>query len=481
MAHGLDSPSTAWQALCLLAGLLFAGVWVGCSPTGPAPTARNVIVILPDTLRADHLGTYGYERDTTPYLDSLGRRGVVFERAVSQASCTFPSANSILTSRYPAAFIGRPAGQQGIPEGIPSLAEILDARDYDTVAVSASPIVRKTPNQFNHQGGFDRGFDVFDESCEWAPARCVNQRALEYLEALPGGDRPFFLYLHYMDPHDPYWRPPEFRGRFAQEYTGGKAFIAEGNPNPIGEMLYDDGPELDITEEDRRHLVDLYDEAIAYFDAQLAALLLELGVRGLLDDTLIAVVSDHGEEFLEHGHIKHCRTVFDTEIKTPLILAGPVLGVSDGGLRVPAVVENLDLVPTILDYLGIDPSLDSASPELEGVSLRPLIEGRTGATPNEAGLGGLDGRAFSWQATKRSVTEERYKLIFHFGRRFELYDLQQDPQETRDVLQENRRTYARLRETLTAWMDRTEPGHFQLDRADAAKEEEKLKSLGYLN
>ena len=126
MAHGLDS-SAACLALCLLAGLLLAGIWVGCSPTGPAPSARNVIVILPDTLRADHLGTYGYERDTTPYLDSLGRRGVVFERTVSQASCTFPSANSILTSRYPAVFTGRPKGQQGIPEGIPSLAEILDA------------------------------------------------------------------------------------------------------------------------------------------------------------------------------------------------------------------------------------------------------------------------------------------------------------------------------------------------------------------
>jgi arylsulfatase A-like enzyme len=470
-------------ASCLVAVCVAsAGCGGGDSGWGTSgPRVRNVIVLLADTLRADHLGTYGYGRDTSPNVDALGRRGVVFERTVSQASCTFPSVNSLLTSRYPYVFLGRPAGEMGIPDGIPGLAEVLSARGFDTVAVSASPIVRKSPGEHNPNGGFGRGFDVFDESCEWGPSACVHARALEALDTLhakagePDDDaRPFFLYLHYMDPHDPYWRPPEMRGRFAGPYRGEHPFVVEGDPNPIGEMLYDDGPQLDLTEDDLRQLVAAYDEAIAYFDGQLALFLDELERRGLLDDTLVALVADHGEEFLEHGHIKHCRTVYDTEIKTPLILVGP--GVPSGR-RVSRVVENLDLVPTVLDYLGIEPEPGTPETEMVGTSLRPLIEGRE---PDD-GAGSAGGRGFTWQATQRSLTEERYKLIVHLDGRFELYDLATDPGETRDVLRENRRTFARLRDELVAWMHRMEPGRFGDGPRVGEDFEEKLKALGYLN
>lgn len=492
LARRLATPTR--NAVCLaFLGLLLTG----CGGIGPdaspaTPPLRNVIVLLPDTLRADHLGTYGYERDTSPEIDAWARRGVVFERAVSQASCTFPSVNSLLTSRYPQVFLGRPAGEMGIPDGIPGLAEILDARGYDTVAVSASPIVRKSPGKHNPNGGFGRGFDVFDESCEWGPSACVHARALEVLDELghrrrgPAGDaepeartgdRPFFLYLHYMDPHDPYWRPPELRGRFAGPYRGEHGFIPEGDPNPIGEMLYDDGPKLDLTDDDLRHLVAAYDEAIAYFDGQLALLLGELEARGLLENTLLALVSDHGEEFLEHGHIKHCRTVYDTEIKTPMIFAGPGLGSG----RVSRVVENLDLVPTVLDYLGLEPEPGTPETEMEGTSLRPLIE-RIG-TPEPIAVGPEDppAQSFSWQATKRSLTEERYKLIVHLNGRFELYDLETDPGETHDILTENRRTFAGLRGDLVGWMRRMEPGLFGDGERVGEDFEAKMKALGYLN
>lgn len=495
MSHGpARRPATPLQKPVYVAalGLLL----IACGGPGPDPfpphRLRNVILLLPDTLRADHLGTYGYERDTSPELDALARRGVVFERAVSQASCTFPSVNSLLTSRYPQAFLGRPAGEMGLPEGIPGLAEILDARGYDTVAISASPIVRKTPGKHNPNGGFGRGFDVFDESCEWGPSACVHARALEALDALghhrggeatgdsgdpqAGEERPFFLYLHYMDPHDPYWRPPELKGRFAGPYEGEHAFIPEGDPNPIGEMLYDDGPELELTDEDLRHLVAAYDEAIAYFDGQLALLLGELEARGLLEDTLLAVVSDHGEEFLEHGHIKHCRTVYDTEIKTPLILVGPGLGSG----RVAPVVENLDLVPTVLDYLGIEPEAGTPETEMVGTSLRPLIES-LGVESSQPPPGEGFGQGFSWQATKRSLTEERFKLIVHVDGRFELYDLATDPAETRDILKEERRTFAGLRGDLVGWMRRMEPGLFGVGPRVGEDFEAKMKSLGYLN
>jgi len=176
-------------------------VAIGCGPvdfTPPEPSPPvNVIFIMVDTLRADHTSVHGYHRSTTPFLEQLAERSVVFERARAQAGCTFPSVNSILTSRYPFDFYRDGFTDMGIPEEIPSLAEILRGHGYATAAVSASPIVRATPCEFNPSAGFGRGFDVFDESCLWGSAKCVNQKPLEVLTTIEG---PFFLYLHYMDP-----------------------------------------------------------------------------------------------------------------------------------------------------------------------------------------------------------------------------------------------------------------------------------------
>ena len=127
----------------------------------PRPEPTNVIIVMVDTLRADHMSAYGYERETTPFISNFASQGFVFEHARSQASCTFPSVNSLLTSRNPAIFIRQGKGRLGIPDEYPSIAEILKAHGYRTIAVSASPIVRATPSDFNPIGGFDRGFDTF--------------------------------------------------------------------------------------------------------------------------------------------------------------------------------------------------------------------------------------------------------------------------------------------------------------------------------
>jgi len=149
--------------------------------------------MLVDTLRADHMSLYGYERATTPFIDGFAADAVVFDRARSQAGCTFPSVNSLFTSRYAFDFYRQGESQMGIPAEYPTIAEILRARGYHTIAVSASPIVRLTPTKENPNGGFGAGFEVFDESCLWDDAECVNARALKLL-----GDtrETFFLYLH---------------------------------------------------------------------------------------------------------------------------------------------------------------------------------------------------------------------------------------------------------------------------------------------
>ncbi|MFL6235277.1 MAG: sulfatase [Thermoanaerobaculia bacterium] len=424
---------------------------------GEPPRPRNVILILVDTLRADRLGAWGYARPTSPNLDAFARESIRFTNARSQASCTFPSANSILTSRWPTAFLGQPEQAMGIPAGTPSLAEILRSRGFHTVAVSASAVVRKSPSRFNPKGGFDRGFDVFQEDCVWQPAECVNREAAAHLRR---GEKPLFLYLHYIDPHGPYRPPPSWQHRFA---TGApeKEWVRKGDPNPIGDWLYKGKPSPGLTPGDLQYLKDLYDEEIAYFDSQFAALLRSLRDSGLLEESLVVLTSDHGEEFLEHGDVKHCRNVFDTTVHVPLLLRIP--GVGARAVSRPA--QNLDLVPTILDYLGADAKAD----RFDGRSLRGEIEEQE--TP--------DALQYSLMGELRGVSDGRFKLIESLAGTAPpaLFDLRADPGETKNVLPAERRTYARLRGALAAWLARNE-GKGAVDEAREAQK--RLKSLGYI-
>jgi arylsulfatase A-like enzyme len=426
---------------------------------------RNVIVILVDTLRADHLGTYGYARPTSPNVDAFAAETVKFEDARSQASCTFPSANSILTSRWPAAFLGQPDQALGIPEGIPSLAEILHTHGYRTVAVSASAVVRNTPSRFNPTAGYGRGFDVFQEDCVWKSAACVNRQAAPYLAKVGKDDKPLFLYLHYIDPHGPYQPPKGWPYKFAKDRPA-KRWVRIGDPNPIGNWLYKGKENPGFTPADLRHLQDLYDDEIAFFDGQFAELLASLRSSGLLEDSIVVFASDHGEEFLEHGHLKHCRTVFDNSIKVPLLMRIP--GVDARTVSLP--VQNLDIVPTILDYLGVGTGGDV----FDGRSLRPILE-----KDPKAGAGEMQ---YALQGSFRSASDGRYKLIQDLAAgSFTLYDLASDPGEKADVLRRERRAYFRLRDALTGWVTKAEGAGTGGESLRKAKEaEERLRSLGYI-
>lgn len=437
--------------------LAVLGVLAVLSCSKPEPP-RNVILILVDTLRADHLGAYGYARPTSPNVDAFAAESLQFTGARSQASCTFPSANSILTSRYPSAFLGQPAPSPlGIPESIPTLAEILQEHGFRTAAVSASPVVRNTPGRFNPGAGFGRGFESFNEDCEWRNAACVNRAAIPLIRS--NDERPFFLYLHYMEPHGPYAPPKTHKRRWALGRPE-KKFVRDGNPNPIGDMLYKGAPDPGATPEDLQYLIDLYDEEIAFFDGRFAELLKGIREAGRLEDTAIVLISDHGEEFLEHGHIKHCRTLFDAAIKTPFLLRLP--GIEPRVLDQP--VQNLDLVPTLLDYLG----LDATALAFEGESLRSLIEE----------TGPLDPHQYGMQGTLRSAADGRHKLVHDLGKgSYALYDLKADPKEMKDALRGERRIFHRLRQALTQWLGKTEGAGKAEESLEA---ERKLRALGYL-
>lgn len=425
----------------------------------------NVVLIVADTLRADHLASYGYHRVTTPFFDQLAESGVLFEQARAPSSCTFPSVNSLLTSRHPSVFL-RKATRPAIPTDVLSLPEILQEHGYKTAAVSASPIVRATPSNHNAIGGFGAGFDVFDEACEWIDGGCVASQSAALLDReLRKG--PFFLYLHFLDPHDPYQSPRNFGGTFAGDYDGPHEFIAEGDPNTVSKLIRDGRFDdmLDV-ERDMGHFKDLYDEGIRSFDEGLKEVVEHLESRRLLDKTVIVVTSDHGESFYEHGRVKHCQTLHDTEIHVPLWIRVP--GVSQSG-RTALTTPLVDLAPTLLDMLGLPtPGV------LEGRSLRPWIEEPT--TPG-------DGTAYSAYSVLRSVTDGRYKLITSVRDKGEdrLYDLQDDPGETHSLHDAERRTLHRLRKLLADWMSRTEGGkNAEQKQKEADEIEKELRSVGYI-
>jgi arylsulfatase A-like enzyme len=462
----------------LLGGAVLPLAAMGCGrarTSGPAapPPPHNVIFILVDTLRADHLPLYGYRRDTSPNLTALGRESLLFLDARSQASCTFPSVNSMLTSRSGAAFLGQPGGAMGLPAGIPGLAELLGARGMHTAAVSASPIVRRSPGRFNPGGGYGRGFDTFQEDCVWKSADCVTDQALPHLARDP---RPLFVYLHFLDPHGPYAPPDSYRHRFALGHPG-KDFVRKGDPNPIADWLYKHGSDPRLTAADLAYLVDLYDDEISFFDSQLGRLVAGLRAAHLLEDSIVVFAADHGEEFLEHGDVKHCHNLFDTTIRTPLLLRLP----GGRGRVISTPVSNLDIVPTVLDLLaGGGASAESSggrnaaalASRFEGRSLRPAAEGRP-LPP-----------AYQWaaQGSLRSVSDGKLKLVRDLGtNRTALYDLAADPKETRDVAADHRPDAHRLAGALAGWLARTETGPAAEGVRRAAEADKRLRSVGYLD
>ncbi|HEY3571400.1 MAG TPA: sulfatase [Thermoanaerobaculia bacterium] len=431
------------------------------------PERMNVLLLVVDTLRADHLSLYGYPRPTSPYLRTLARESVVFTQARSPAGCTFPSANSLLTSREPSVFLLQPGGTMAIPATVRSLPEILRGHGYSTAAVSASPIARATPSYINAVGGFGRGFQTFDEECLDRHARCLNDKAAGLLQTLP---QPWLLYLHYMEPHAPYRPPPDFPRRFTQDPghprpLGIHPWAWRGENWPVLQRIYDGKTELDFTPRDLAYLRDLYDEEIAYFDAQLAELVGRLRERGLLDHTLIVLAADHGEAQHEHGGYGHCRSLaWETVLRTPLLMRIP--GAAPGVRR--ELVDNLDVVPTVLDYLGI-PGDGLA---LDGVSLRPAIE-------RDRPVQRL---AFGNQGDTRTVTDGTRKLSYDLatgtGR---LFDLVADPGETTDLAAQRPEEAHRLEGVLLRWMkSRESPAGPLLSRRRARELERQLHAVGYL-
>jgi arylsulfatase A-like enzyme len=427
---------------------LLASILIACG----AEQARrpNVLLIVIDTLRADRVGAYGNSRGLTPFLDALAARGTLFERAYAVCSWTVPSVASLLTSRYPTQhhvvnFFSR------VPEAEVTLAERLQQAGWVAGGFSANPNLRT-------DRGFAQGFDEL-----WTdltpkvdvPGDTVRSKALAWLDGRWSGrsPTPVMLYLQYMEPHEPYDPREPFRSRFvvdddgkpfdpegalrtviaSQLPTGGRT--AGGEPMPLPDLvkgLAASGRKL--SDQDLAPLVQLkqrrnerlYDGDVAAADDQVRRLFDELGSRGFLDNALVIVMSDHGEEFLEHGGTSHGRTLYEESVRVPLILVGPGI---PAGLRVAERVSLIDLAPTLLELLGLP-----KEPRFEGRSLVPLMtetDARTAHAPTDIVLQFEPSLTpeFENRVHSRALIHNDDKLLVALDGSTESYDLATDPGE----------------------------------------------------
>jgi arylsulfatase A-like enzyme len=440
---------------------------------GRSRAPPNVILVSIDTLRADHLGCYGYGEPTSPWIDGLASRGVLFTRAFSQASWTLPSHASMLTSRYPSSH-GVETPNRTLPDSIPLLSEVLAENGYSTAAFVTWVFVSK-------EYGFARGFDTFTELLPPKDARGAGTKHSvkaadfadmvgEWAHEVP--TEPFFLFLHLFDPHLSYSPPlsdarlfdPDVEDTKHGNYGAVKPFIKGLNP---------EGPTMPATEVER--VAALYDGEIHYTDTQLGRLFGVLEDAGLMDDTLVVLTSDHGEELGEHGSMEgHQWTVYEETTHVPLLIRLPDEG--PAGLELDPIVQSIDIAPTILDVLGIDPPSG-----FQGRSLLPAIRGEA-----------LDERpAFS--STRRfgrkdSVRTDRYKLILTHPsprrggpteQQLELYDLAQDPGEQTNVYEDFSGPGPKLLQVLRDRLA-SERRAASAKRPDlSAESQRRLQSLGY--
>jgi arylsulfatase A-like enzyme len=330
----------------------------------------NVLLIGVDTLRPDHLGCYGYDRPTSPAIDGLAREGVLFEAPVSQCPWTLPSFASMFTSLYPTQH-GAGINMSGLGTAFPTMAGILAGEGYATGAVLSSLVL-------SPEFGVNRGFGYYDVNAadERRDALDVTRLALTWLDGLDG--QPFFLFVHYFDPHLPYAPPTPYDTLFGGGLRGSMGSVFDIKPLVEDEVTLDDRL-AEFTEQDWRRIVSLYDGEIGFTDMAIGRLLAGLSERGLRRKTLVVLLADHGEEFYEHGGLGHGHTLFDEVIRVPLILSLP--GGLPGGVRVKSQVRMVDVLPTVLDILHIESAYMP-----EGVSLLGMVEGRERAHPREGSL-----------------------------------------------------------------------------------------------
>lgn len=397
--------------------LVAAGCGGAEAPAGP----KRVVFVLVDTLRYDHVGRSGDPRGLTPRMDALAAEGVWFPRALAASSWTRPSVASMFTGLHPGSH-GVEGNDDALSDEVPTLAQLLAAHGVATLAVSANA-------QSGRAFGLARGFRDFrvplerrgyEGDASKIPGDVVVAKGLELLDGVRE-DESFFLFLHTVDPHDPYLAHPGLLDRPEPEgrYVGSRRDIVQLDRAALA------GAELDERDLDRVRWY--YEGEVRFADQCLGELLDGLAARGLLDDTLVVVVSDHGEELWAHGRRGHGYSLYQEVVHVPLILRfPPQLGV--GGRECASLAHHVDLMPTLLAWYDVPaprglagadlwPAIVDAASHPGPATVISQLAQRTGLAPTRA---------------RECVTDFHSKLIVGHDDKVEWYDLAADPRELDD-------------------------------------------------
>ncbi len=429
----------------------------------------NVILISLDTLRADHLGCYGYQRDTSPHIDALAEEAALFERTYAQSSWTLPSHMSMLfslnTASHQVYF-----NDQKIDGSLPSLATHLRKKGYITHGITGGGYVSGIY-------GFDKDFDWYEEPVTGSTA----QNGQDEVKQLWGktaawmdrhSNKPFFLFLHTFQIHGPYASPEPYNRMYLEK-------DAAWNNIRLVDFLNENGDDYPFTAEEQANIMGLYDGEIRYTDdfliRQLTSKLRELGIY---DNTLIVLTSDHGEEFNDHGGWLHGRNLYDELLRVPLIFKFPKS--AHKGQRVDSLCRIIDILPTVLEMVGIPFEPDS----VEGRSLMDFLSG------NEK-----NDRQFISDLAHKNVPEPCPALIATNSNNLkfiikksadgikdiETYDMRRDPREKNNIFLRTQKLRDQVIRFLDAYYEERAKLVRRQERISINKElEEKLKALGYL-
>ena len=429
-------------------------------------SSPNVVVIVIDTLRVDRLGCYGSDLGATPRIDRFAEQSVVFEKAYSHAPWTLPSLASLFTSQVPLQHRADGMGNRfrALAEESVTLAEIFQDASYLTSGVFN---VRFLSESFGMTQGLDH-VDVHlgDHNLDARQATGTTDAALEWLDEV--GSEPFLLLVHYFDPHLVYEPPQPFRRRFAAPEDRETADPVFGDGRQM--IAYHTG-RLQIAGEVIRRLEGLYNGEVAHTDAEVGRLLDGLEERGLGATTIVVLLSDHGEEFLDHGRFEHAHSLYDELLHVPLVVRAP--GIDAG--RVRSTVGLMDVAPTLCELTDLDvPSV------FAGVGMHDLMLGQEGPDRPVYSQGNL------WRPSGFSWREGPYKLVVtpafkETERRIELYDVAGDPRERRDLSSLQPERASRMLETAEAYQRWARQQATPEVPAEISPEDKaRLRALGYL-
>ena len=400
-----SAPPRASRSFCrlFLVLLILLGPWLFLSCSAPRPAIRNVLLISIDTLRADHVSAYGFPRPTTPSIDAVAREGVLFKNVHTPVPMTLPAHVSMLTGTLPPTHGLRDNMQNRLPEGSLTLAAMLKAKGFTTGAIVSTFVLDR---RFGTSQGFDTYDDRFQEVHKIGDLseRKGDETARMARDWLEGHqDKPFFLFVHFYDPHDPY-DPPE-------------PFASPWKDHP-------------------------YEGEVAFADHCLGQVLEKLRQLGLYDSTLIVITGDHGEMLGEHGELNHGFFIYEGALRVPLVVRVPRAQGAPRQVDLP--VSLIDIVPTVLSQVGAE-----IPKEVQGVDLSPWLAGRGaggGARPLYAET--VTPTRYYGASSLLGVIVDGWKYIE--TTRPELYDLRSDPVEAVNLLEREPARADALARTLVA-------------------------------